>query len=207
MSSNEQLRPRVHDRDNATDTEANEHMQSRFEPAANEEISNDKDSLLTQQVPPPPYLCREPTLRPICNTMYASCPLRCRFRRPDSLKLTELMLCQAEAAGLHHAPAWHRARKRTAIFTNFAIVMERTDEQILPAVYRFIGASFNASPSQLGVLTLSRALTQALASPFGGLLGVPQIHCRAATYIQDLSAGFYLYAIILSVPLNTPYTF
>lgn len=50
--------------------------------------------------------------------------------------------------------------------------MERTDEQILPAVYRFLGESFKASPSQLGVLTLSRALTQALASPLGGLLGV-----------------------------------
>ena len=41
----------------------------------------------------------------------------------------------------------------------------------LPAVYRFVGASFAASPSQLGYLTLSRALVQALASPLGGLLG------------------------------------
>ena len=89
---------------------------------------------------------------------------------------------QDDGGGLHHAPAWHRARRRTAVCTNFAIVMERTDEQILPAVYRFIGASFDASPSQLGVLTLSRALTQALASPFGGLLGGSNPDC---TQVQD----------------------
>jgi hypothetical protein len=49
--------------------------------------------------------------------------------------------------------------------------MERMDEQILPAVYNAIGASFHATPSQLGVLTLARALVQALASPLGGILG------------------------------------
>lgn len=49
--------------------------------------------------------------------------------------------------------------------------MERTDEQLLPAVYFFVGPAFNATPSQLGYLTMSRALVQALASPIGGLLG------------------------------------
>lgn len=49
--------------------------------------------------------------------------------------------------------------------------MERMDEQILPAVYNAIGASFHATPSQLGILTLARALVQALASPLGGILG------------------------------------
>ena len=52
--------------------------------------------------------------------------------------------------------------------------MERMDEQILPAVYNAIGASFHATPSQLGVLTLARALVQALASPLGGILGATQ---------------------------------
>jgi hypothetical protein len=42
---------------------------------------------------------------------------------------------------------------------------------MLPAVYRFVGASFRAGPSALGELTLARALMQALASPFGGLAG------------------------------------
>ena len=45
------------------------------------------------------------------------------------------------------------------------------DEQILPAVYNFVGTSFHATPSQLGNLTLCRALVQALSSPIGGLLG------------------------------------
>jgi hypothetical protein len=60
---------------------------------------------------------------------------------------------------------------RTTAMVNLAGIMERTDEQLLPAVYRFVGASFNASPSQLGYITLSRAMVQALASPLGGVLG------------------------------------
>ena len=39
------------------------------------------------------------------------------------------------------------------------------------AAYRYIGATFGASPSQLGSITLTRALVQALTSPVGGLLG------------------------------------
>ncbi|KAL0055016.1 hypothetical protein WJX82_005813 [Trebouxia sp. C0006] len=45
------------------------------------------------------------------------------------------------------------------------------DEQILPALYAFVAHSFQASPSQLGALTLSRALMQAILSPFSGLCG------------------------------------
>lgn len=54
--------------------------------------------------------------------------------------------------------------------------MERTDEQLLPAVYAFVSSSFNATPRQLGYLTQSRALVQALASPFGGLAGPTVFH-------------------------------
>lgn len=43
--------------------------------------------------------------------------------------------------------------------------------RILPAVYNFVGTTWNATPSQLGALTLCRALVQALSSPVGGLLG------------------------------------
>lgn len=43
--------------------------------------------------------------------------------------------------------------------------------QMLPAVYRFIGASWEATPTQLGYITLSRALVQALSSPIGGIAG------------------------------------
>lgn len=48
----------------------------------------------------------------------------------------------------------------------------RCDEQVLPAVYRYIGASWDASPTQLGYITLSRALVQALTAPVGGIAGV-----------------------------------
>lgn len=53
------------------------------------------------------------------------------------------------------------------------MVFERADEVILPAMYNFVAQSFNATPTQLATITLSRALVQALASPLGGLLGKP----------------------------------
>lgn len=59
----------------------------------------------------------------------------------------------------------------TTLLMNLASIVERADEGILPAVYMFIGRSLNASLSQLGTLTLCRALVQALASPFSGILG------------------------------------
>ena len=39
--------------------------------------------------------------------------------------------------------------------------------------------SFDATPSQLGYLTQSRALVQALASPFGGFAGLPTLALKA----------------------------
>lgn len=62
-------------------------------------------------------------------------------------------------------------KARTSTLVNLSSIMERVDEQLLPALYRFVGAAFGASPSQLGRLTLSRALVQALASPLAGVLG------------------------------------
>jgi hypothetical protein len=50
-------------------------------------------------------------------------------------------------------------------------IMEKMDEQILPAVSRFIGCSFRARPHELGNITFGRALVQALASPLGGIAG------------------------------------
>ncbi|KAL0030933.1 hypothetical protein WJX79_002316 [Trebouxia sp. C0005] len=60
---------------------------------------------------------------------------------------------------------------KTTALINLAGIMERMDEQILPALYSFIGHSFQATPSQLGTLTLCRAMVQALSSPIGGLSG------------------------------------
>ncbi len=47
----------------------------------------------------------------------------------------------------------------------------RMDVQILPALYNALGKAFNASPTELGYLTLARALVQALSSPLGGIAG------------------------------------
>ena len=52
------------------------------------------------------------------------------------------------------------ARLRTIVLMTLASVVEKADEQVLPAVYYFIGRSLNASPAQLGTLTLCRAMVQ-----------------------------------------------
>ena len=59
----------------------------------------------------------------------------------------------------------------TVAVVNAAAVLERCDEQALPAVYAFIGRSWGVSPTQLGAITLARALTQTLSSPLGGVAG------------------------------------
>ena len=52
------------------------------------------------------------------------------------------------------------ASLRTTLLMNLASVVEKADEQVLPAVYYFIGRSLNATPAQLGTLTLCRAMVQ-----------------------------------------------
>ncbi|KAK9801849.1 hypothetical protein WJX73_001027 [Symbiochloris irregularis] len=63
------------------------------------------------------------------------------------------------------------ARTRTTVLLNLASIVEKADEQVLPAVYFFIMRSLKCTPSQLGTLTLCRALVQALSSPISGVLG------------------------------------
>lgn len=76
---------------------------------------------------------------------------------------------------------WVRTRFTTSILVNMGNIMERADEQILPALYGFVAASFHIGPTQLGYLTLSRALVQAVASPLGGVLGE-----LAANFTQEM---------------------
>jgi predicted MFS family arabinose efflux permease len=61
------------------------------------------------------------------------------------------------------------AKRRTTILINAASVLEKCEEQILPALYSRVGASFNATPTQLGNITLARSFMQALASPLAGI--------------------------------------
>ena len=63
-----------------------------------------------------------------------------------------------------------RARWRTSVCLNLAMVFERADEVILPAVYSFVARSFSATPSDLANITLARALVQAVCSRWGACL-------------------------------------
>ena len=60
-------------------------------------------------------------------------------------------------------------KRRTTLLINAASVLEKCEEQILPALYSRVGASFKATPTQLGNITLARSFMQALASPFAGI--------------------------------------
>lgn len=66
---------------------------------------------------------------------------------------------------------WSTRNGISLITLNLASIVERVDEQVLPAVYLFLGTSLNASLQDLGTLTLCRALVQALSSPVSGILG------------------------------------
>ena len=59
-------------------------------------------------------------------------------------------------------------RTKTLALINAASVLEKCDEQILPALYSRVGASLHASPTELGYITLARAFVQALTSPVAG---------------------------------------
>ena len=49
-------------------------------------------------------------------------------------------------------------RARTTVLVNLAGILERVDEQCLPALYKYVGKTYKATPRQLGLVTLSSAL-------------------------------------------------
>lgn len=53
-----------------------------------------------------------------------------------------------------------------------ASIMERADENLLPAVYKEVSETFSAGPSDLGYLTFVRNFVQGLASPVAGILAI-----------------------------------
>eukprot|EP01024_Parvocaulis_polyphysoides_P017133 TRINITY_DN17576_c0_g1_i2.p1 TRINITY_DN17576_c0_g1~~TRINITY_DN17576_c0_g1_i2.p1 ORF type:complete len:135 (+),score=12.02 TRINITY_DN17576_c0_g1_i2:46-405(+) len=79
---------------------------------------------------------------------------------------------------------------RTLFLVNLASIIEKADEQMLPAAFIFIGRSLNASPSQLGTITFCRALVQALSSPISGVLG--DHHDRS----KVLAAGCLIWGVM-----------
>ncbi|KAL7141732.1 hypothetical protein ABFS83_08G073300 [Erythranthe nasuta] len=58
------------------------------------------------------------------------------------------------------------------VIINMAAIMERADENLLPAVYKEVSEAFAAGPSDLGYLTFIRNFVQGLASPLAGVLAI-----------------------------------
>lgn len=79
---------------------------------------------------------------------------------------------------------WADQRARTTVVVNLASILERCNEQTLPALYRYVGKTFHATPQQLGYMTLACALVQAVCAPLGGMLG----HFYNRVYVMSLGA-------------------
>ncbi|KAJ1288611.1 hypothetical protein BS78_02G101200 [Paspalum vaginatum] len=58
------------------------------------------------------------------------------------------------------------------ILINLASIMERADENLLPAVYKEVSAAFNAGPTDLGYLTFLMNFLKSAASPLAGILAL-----------------------------------
>ncbi|KAG0481676.1 hypothetical protein HPP92_012534 [Vanilla planifolia] len=58
------------------------------------------------------------------------------------------------------------------ILINLASIMERADENLLPAVYKEVSQTFNAGPTDLGYLTFITKFIQAISSPLAGVLAL-----------------------------------
>ncbi|BBH07879.1 Major facilitator superfamily protein [Prunus dulcis] len=64
------------------------------------------------------------------------------------------------------------------ILINFAAIMERADENLLPSVYKEVSEAFNAGPSDLGYLTFIRNFVQGMASPLA--VGASRLFAQVA---------------------------
>lgn len=88
---------------------------------------------------------------------------------------------------------WLQDPVRTLVLINFASIMERADEALLPGVYREVGLALHTSPTGLGSLTLLRSLTQAACFPVAAYLAVH--HNRA--HVIALGAFLWAFATFL----------
>ena len=107
-----------------------------------------------------------------------------RLRTVGLINLAAVMeRCDEQVWSAFSGPSCGSKRvPRSCIHWSTPAVMIHSSVQILPALYNALGQAFNASPTQLGYLTLARALVQALASPLGGISGNWQC-CRLVNRI------------------------
>ena len=69
------------------------------------------------------------------------------------------------------------ARRRTTLACAVAFTAEEADKVLLTSMYLAIGSSLKAVPSQLGQLTMYRALVQ--------VMGAPKVSQRSLISIRD----------------------
>ena len=113
----------------------------------------------------------------------------------------KMRIWKPQHAGWHrgyiHAMAVQAAAQEAAVQThtiallNLAAIIERADEQVLPAVYLYIARSLKATPTQLGTVVLCRcALREACPCASSKVHGCPDIVCSAVLImICGLIAG------------------
>ncbi|CAD6215105.1 unnamed protein product [Miscanthus lutarioriparius] len=58
------------------------------------------------------------------------------------------------------------------VLINLASILERADENLLPAVYKEVSAAFDAGPTDLGYLTFLMNFLKSIASPLAGVLAL-----------------------------------
>jgi len=100
---------------------------------------------------------------------------------------------------------WLQDPVRTLVLVNFAAIMEKADEALLPGVYREVGLALHTSPTGLGSLTLLRSLTQAACFPVAAYLAVHHNRAHvialgaflwaAATFLAGISTTFLQIAV------------
>lgn len=106
--------------------------------------------------------------------------MRCVVVSPNkSKKTSKSQSCNREVKKMFYLDR----RSRTALLLYLASIVEKADEQILPAVYKYIGSSLHATPTQLGTITLCRALVQVTLNDPKYKLGISLV--RVACVADD----------------------
>ncbi|KAL8473264.1 hypothetical protein ACS0TY_030193 [Phlomoides rotata] len=90
---------------------------------------------------------------------------------------TDMFSDRLFTSGVQKSGSTHKSRtflwiSISLIIINMAAIMERADENLLPAVYKEVSEAFDAGPSDLGYLTFIRNFVQGIASPLAGILAI-----------------------------------
>jgi hypothetical protein len=106
---------------------------------------------------------------------------------PMSIEREEEALLQNGANSDAQNPAragWQAARLRTMFVVNVASVLEKTDEQMLPSVYKYVACSLNAAPGALCSPQLPSSPRAPQFPPCQTLL----LHATSASRVKSLDS-------------------